>query len=144
MSSDGELRSRCRSVRTTEGVEVEVQSVYVPQHNGMTGGYMFAYKIQITNKAHPTTIKLVSRRWEITDAKGRVKVVEGTGVIGQQPELAPGETFTYQSVCPLETSTGRMRGQFEMYSRASPDSSWNTSFLVDVGEFRFDVDNVHW
>eukprot|EP00889_Picochlorum_renovo_P001553 jgi/Picre1/28583/NNA_003985.t1 len=139
-SPDGGLQSLCKSTRTTEGVQVEVQSVYVPQHNKMTGGYMFAYKIHITNKAHPTTIKLVSRRWEITDAKGRVKIVEGAGVIGEQPELSPGETFTYQSVCPLETTTGRMKGHFEMYSRASPDSSWNTSFLVDVGEFQFDID----
>lgn len=123
----------------TEGVEVEVQSIYVPQHNAMTGGYMFAYKINITNKEHPTTIKLVSRKWEITDAKGRVKVVDGTGVIGEQPELSPGESFTYQSVCPLETSRGSMKGHFEMYSRASPTSSWNTSFLVDIGEFELDV-----
>lgn len=136
----GESLSKCYSSATTEGVEVTVQSIYVPQHSGSTQGFMFAYKISITNKSHPTTIKLIARKWTITDAKGRVKVVEGSGVVGEQPELAPGESFTYQSVCPMETSRGSMKGQFEMYSRASPTTSWNTSFLVEVAEFSLDAE----
>ena len=136
--------AQCCSSRVTEGVEVSVQSIYVPQHSVSTAEYMFAYKITITNVSHPTTIKLVARRWEITDDKGRVRTVEGSGVIGEQPELRPGASFTYQSVCPLETTRGRMRGHFEMYSRASPNTSWNTSFLVDVGEFSLDVDGPQY
>lgn len=137
--------TKCCSTMMTEGVEVTVQSIYVPQHSGSTAAeYMFAYKITITNVSHPTTIKLVARRWEITDDKGRVRTVEGSGVIGEQPELGPGSSFTYQSVCPLETTRGKMRGHFEMYSRASPNSSWNTSFLVDVAEFSLDIDGPHF
>lgn len=134
----------CCSSTVTEGVEVSVQSIYVPQHSGSTTEYMFAYKITITNVSHPTTIKLVARRWEITDGKGRVRTVEGSGVIGEQPELRPGASFTYQSVCPLETTRGRMRGHFEMYSRASPNTSWNTSFLVDIAEFSLDVNGPQY
>lgn len=136
--------SQCYSNKITEGVKVHVQSIYVPQHSGTTSEYMFAYKITITNVSHPTTIKLVARRWEITDGKGRVRTVEGSGVIGEQPELVPGASFTYQSVCPLETTRGTMRGHFEMYSRASPSTSWNTSFLVDVAEFSLDVNGPQY
>ncbi len=66
-------------------------------------------------------------------------MVEGQGVVGAQPILEPGESFTYQSVCPLETPRGRMKGSYEMYSRASPSGQWSTSFLVDIGEFGLDA-----
>ena len=132
--------SETMSVKRTEGVLVKVQSIFVPQHSGLTStNFMFAYKITIVNESHPTTIKLISRRWEIRDQEGRVRLVEGQGVVGEQPELMPGEEFTYQSVCPLETPKGSMSGHFEMYSRASPTGQWNTSFLVDVAEFKLDA-----
>jgi ApaG protein len=130
--------SGTRSSATTEGVRVDVQSIFVPQHSGVQGN-MFAYQITITNVAHPTTIKLISRHWEIKDAKGRERIVDGEGVVGEQPELAPGESFTYQSSCPLQTERGTMKGHFEFYSRASTSTSWNTSFLVYVAQFGLDV-----
>jgi ApaG protein len=130
--------SGTRSSATTEGVRVDVQSIFLPQHSGVQGN-MFAYQITITNVAHPTTIKLISRHWEIKDAKGRERIVDGEGVIGEQPELAPGESFTYQSSCPLQTATGSMKGHFEFYSRASTSTSWSTSFLVYIAQFGLDV-----
>ena len=133
-----ESSSGTRSSATTEGVRVDVQSIFVPQHSGIQGN-MFAYQITITNVAHPTTIKLVSRHWEIKDDKGRERIVDGEGVVGEQPELAPGESFTYQSSCPLQTERGTMKGHFEFYSRASKSTSWNTSFLVYVAQFGLDV-----
>jgi len=133
-----ESSSGTRSSATTEGVRVDVQSIFVPQHSGVQGN-MFAYEVTIVNVAHPTTIKLISRHWEIKDGKGRERIVDGEGVVGEQPELAPGESFTYQSSCPLQTESGRMKGHFEFYSRASTSTSWNTSFLVNVAEFLLDV-----
>ena len=35
-------------------------------------------------------------------------------VVGEQPELAPGETFEYTSACPLRTSMGTMHGSYTM------------------------------
>ena len=133
-----ESSSGTRSSATTEGVRVDVQSIFVPQHSGVQGN-MFAYQITIVNVAHPTTIKLISRHWEIKDAKGRERIVDGEGVVGEQPELAPGESFTYQSSCPLQTDSGSMKGHFEFYSRASQSTSWNTSFLAYVAEFELNV-----
>ena len=51
-------------------------------------------------------VKLVSRRWIIKDGSGRTQVVEGPGVVGEQPRLGPGESFEYTSACPLRTELG--------------------------------------
>jgi len=64
--------------------------------------------------------------------------VKGPGVVGQQPELAKGESFTYQSACPLKSPSGSMKGTFEMYSQHE-SGRWNTSFLVEIAEFGLNV-----
>ncbi len=59
-------------------------------------------------------MQLVSRRWIITDADGHEEIVEGEGVVGEQPLLAPGEGFQYTSFCPLTTPAGSMQGSYRM------------------------------
>ena len=56
----------------------------------------------------------MSRRWVITDGEGEVQVVEGAGVVGEQPLLAPGSSFEYTSFCPLPTPYGTMHGAYRM------------------------------
>ena len=58
----------------------------------------------------PNTLRL--RPDVITDGNQRVQEVRGLGVVGQQPLLAPGETFEYTSGCPLPTPVGTMRGTY--------------------------------
>ena len=60
------------------------------------------------------TVQLISRHWIITDEENRVEEVRGPGVVGEQPVLAPGESFSYTSGCPLRTATGSMRGSYRM------------------------------
>ena len=128
------------SDRVTEGVRVQVRSFFVPfQSRPEASAYLFAYRVRITNESHPTTVKLVSRRWIITDALGRVQEVKGQGVVGEQPELAPGQSFEYESACPLRSSTGTMEGEYEMYSRVSGSNQWTTSFLVRIEAFSLDA-----
>jgi ApaG protein len=57
---------------------------------------------------------LLTRHWIITDANGRVEEVRGPGVVGEQPVLQPGQSFTYTSGCPLRTSFGVMEGTYQM------------------------------
>lgn len=77
------------------------------------GSWFFVYTITISNEgAVPLT--LLARRWVITDADGKVETVEGPGVVGEQPRLVPGESFTYTSGCPLATSFGVMEGSYLM------------------------------
>ena len=90
--------------------EAEVQ--YVPeQSDPQAGHHLFAYTITIRNSGE-VAAQLVSRHWEIEDANGHVQVVDGLGVVGQQPVLAPGEAFRYTSSAPLRTTMGIMSGHY--------------------------------
>ena len=75
--------------------------------------YVFAYTITIQNTGE-VAAQLLSRHWIITDGNGKVQEVHGQGVIGEQPTLAPGESFRYTSGCMLETPVGTMHGSYQM------------------------------
>lgn len=92
------------------------------------GRFVFAYQIRIENQGD-VPAKLISRHWLITDAEGRVQEVRGVGVIGEQPLIAPGESFEYTSGCSIATPVGTMRGAYLM---AADDG---TDFEADIPEF---------
>ena len=98
----------------TRGIRVRVRSMYVPERSAPEQGeYFFAYTVLIANEGEETA-QLVSRRWVITNGEGRVDVVEGPGVVGEQPVLTPGASFEYTSFCPLPTPFGSMEGAYRM------------------------------
>ncbi len=98
----------------TRGIRVRVKSKYVAERsNPARSEFFFAYRIQIGNEGQQT-VKLVSRHWIITDAHGTVQEVQGAGVVGEQPVLAPGESFEYSSACPLTTPFGSMEGSYQI------------------------------
>ena len=102
------------SEATTRGIRVEVLSRYAPQNSWpQHGEWVFEYTVRITNQGSDT-VQLISRHWIITDATGRTQEVKGPGVVGNQPVLAPGESFKYSSWCPLETPMGMMHGTYQM------------------------------
>jgi ApaG protein len=104
------------SEATTRGVRVAVVSEYAPDRSRpVQHQWFFLYTITIANEGHDT-VQLVSRHWIITDGSGRVEEVKGAGVVGQQPVLAPGKSFTYTSGCPLSTPFGVMHGTYQMIS----------------------------
>jgi ApaG protein len=98
------------------------------QSDAENGQYVFAYTITIRNVGHEPA-QLVSRHWIITDADGEVQEVRGLGVVGEQPLLQPGESFTYTSGCPLPTPIGTMRGTYQMVAEDG------THFTADIPEF---------
>lgn len=99
---------------TTHGVRVHVRSQYAAERSDPDRDfYFFTYTITITN-TRPDSVQLLSRHWIITDANGKVEEVRGPGVVGQQPTLRPGTSFRYTSFCPLTTSVGSMRGDYQM------------------------------
>ena len=102
------------SETSTRGIRVRVRSAYVPERSDPAAHHwFFIYNIQISNEGSETA-QLVSRHWIITDANGEVQEVQGPGVVGEQPTLAPGDTFEYTSACPLPTPFGSMRGTYQM------------------------------
>lgn len=102
---------------TTRGVRIEVSSAYVPERSSPAESYyFFAYHVKVTNRGNET-VQLISREWIITNADGHVETVRGEGVVGEQPILAPGQSFEYTSFCPLPTSVGTMHGAYQMRTR---------------------------
>jgi ApaG protein len=102
------------SEAVTNNVRVEVESQYAPEHSQpFDNQWFFYYTVRITNEGEET-VQLLSRHWVIKDATGHVEEFKGPGVVGEQPVLGPGESFQYTSGCPLKTSTGVMRGTYQM------------------------------
>ena len=99
----------------TDGIRVRVQSLYLPdQSSPRDDRYVFAYTITISNES-PRTAQLRTRHWIITDGRGSIEEVRGDGVVGEQPKLAPGQTFQYTSGCVLTTPIGTMQGTYRMW-----------------------------
>lgn len=98
----------------TKGIQVSVETTYQPDFsNPQQHHYVFTYKVRIDNKSNHT-VQLLRRRWEIFDATESRKIVEGEGVVGQQPILEPGESHTYVSGCNLKSGIGKMYGSFTL------------------------------
>ena len=51
-----------------------------------------------------------SRKWSIINSEGEEIIVRGEGVVGEQPFIAPGQTYKYSSFCVLDTPFGTMEG----------------------------------
>jgi ApaG protein len=101
-------------VLTTNGITVCVETQYLPEHsNPRAQVFTFGYHISIENGS-PYTVQLLRRRWIIQDATGRQRIVEGEGVIGEQPILHPGAVHSYSSYCELPTEMGKMHGIYVM------------------------------
>lgn len=94
----------------TKGIAVRVAVSFLPEQSQPDAGKWFwVYHIRIENHSHET-VQLMTRHWRITDAAGRVSLVDGDGVVGEQPVLEPGHSHDYVSGCPLETAHGSMEG----------------------------------
>jgi ApaG protein len=117
------------SQATTRGIQVTVRSSYVPDRSQPTQGqWFFSYRIRISNGGS-VPVQLLNRHWVITDAHGRVEEVRGPGVVGEQPVMAPGESFEYTSFCPLGTPFGTMEGSYEMVTEDGK------RFWAKIGQF---------
>jgi ApaG protein len=96
----------------TAGITVRVAVNFLPEQSRIEAGKWFwVYHIRIENDSGQT-VQLMTRHWRITDARGLVNIVEGDGVVGEQPVLRPGESHDYVSGCPLQTPHGSMQGHY--------------------------------
>ena len=107
----------------TRSIKVSVKPFYLEdQSSPAEGRYVWAYHVRIENRGLET-VQLRNRHWQITDSRGQMQEVRGAGVVGEQPVLAPGESFEYTSGTPLATPSGIMVGSYEMETRGG-DSFW--------------------
>lgn len=99
---------------TTEDITVTVRPIYLDsQSDFFEKRFVFGYFVEILNNGYEE-VQLMRRHWYIRDAEGKVEEVEGAGVIGEQPLIAPGETHAYSSYCVLHTLEGAMKGHYTM------------------------------
>jgi ApaG protein len=81
-----------------DGLRVSVDRVaYMPHLEAPPDKpFPFVYFITIHNDSDET-VTIKGRKWVVTDTQGGTVVVEGDGVVGKFPRLAPGENFPYNS-----------------------------------------------
>ena len=117
---------------TTHSIVITVEPYYLDDESEPGNHrYVWAYKVRIENKGGDT-VQLKSRYWRITNSRGRIQEVRGEGVVGEQPVLAPGESFEYTSGTPLTTPSGIMVGRYYM---ETPDGR---GLDVDIPAFSLD------
>lgn len=98
----------------TEDVVIRVSVSFLPEQSELAKGRWFwAYHVRIENSGN-APVQLLTRHWVITDGRGYRHEVEGEGVVGEQPVVAPGQSFDYVSGCPLATPSGAMEGSYRM------------------------------
>ena len=95
-------------------IDVSAQVAYLADQSDIDARrYVFAYTITITNVG-AVAARLISRHWIISDSNGVVQEVKGDGVVGEQPLLAPRQSFQYTSGTYIATPVGTMRGTYQM------------------------------
>ena len=100
--------------KVTDGITISVEQFYQPDYsNPLQMEFMFAYRITIENN-NPFPVQLLRRHWIICDSNAEQKEVEGEGVIGIQPIIAPNEQYQYISGCNLKSELGKMYGTYLM------------------------------
>ncbi len=118
--------------KTTRAIKITVVPAYLNEQSDPDDHhYVWAYTIQMENLGEET-VQLINRYWHITDAQGAVQEVRGPGVIGEQPVLAPGDSYQYTSGAALKTPSGIMKGHYEMQTQDGE------AFLVEIPTFSLD------
>jgi ApaG protein len=120
-------------MQNQHNIGVTVETDYVQnQSDPDNARYVFAYTITIKNNGSASA-KLLRRRWLITDANNKIQEIRGDGVVGRQPHLRPGETFTYSSAAMIETPFGYMQGNYYLISDDGIE------FDTDIPAFRLSI-----
>ncbi len=118
----------------TKGIRVSVETIYQSAYSRpLESKFVFSYHIIIENLS-VDTVQLLRRHWLIFDSTGLMRQVEGEGVIGQQPVLAPGESHQYASWSPINTEIGKMRGSYTFVRQRD-----GKEFQVAIPEFQLVV-----
>lgn len=98
--------------QTTSGIKVSVETFFQPEESdALQPQFIFAYRVTITNESEHI-IQVKKRHWHIIEADGSKREVEGEGVVGEQPLLNQGQSYTYISGCNLFHEIGKMFGTY--------------------------------
>lgn len=118
----------------TDGVKISVEQFYQADYsNPLQREFMFAYRVTIENN-NSFPVQLLRRHWFIQDSSTEQREVEGEGVIGAQPIIAPLEQYQYISGCNLKSELGQMYGTYLM-----ENVNTKTRFEVKIPVFQMEA-----
>lgn len=119
--------------KLTNGIRITVRPWYLAaQSQPALGRFVFGYHIRIENVGQGPA-QLLTRYWLIKDSNGEETIVEGEGVVGEQPVIAPFRSHEYQSYCVLKSPSGSMEGR---YTFVRSDAS---RFEAEIPRFELDA-----
>lgn len=120
---------------TTRAITVTVRPMFLEDQSSPSDAhFVWAYRVRIENHGNET-VQLLRRHWRITDARGRVQEVKGSGVVGEHPVLQPGGSYEYTSGTPLTTPSGFMVGSYQMTTSGGEE--------FDIAIPAFSLDSPH-
>ncbi len=123
-----------KNTALTSGIYVSAEARYEERFSAPDEmRYIFSYEIEIENRTEKS-IQLISRTWNIFDANGQHRTVQGKGVIGEQPVILPGNSFSYRSACDLLSPFGSMKGAYTVL-----DYSTRALVKVAIPEFKLEA-----
>lgn len=118
------------ATQITKGIKISVTTLYNDEaSHAEHSQHLFTYLVTIENNSD-YSVRLLRRHWHIFDSCGEYSEVEGEGVVGEQPVIAPGEAYEYSSHCNLKTELGKMYGSYIMERTED-----HAQFVVHIPEF---------
>lgn len=122
------------SSKISGGVSIMVDTFYQSEYSDPKNNeFIFAYKITIHN-TNVFPVRLLRRKWRIIDSNGAIREVEGEGVVGVQPQIAPGSHYQYISACHLKSELGKMQGSYQLENVVT-----KKTFQVAIPEFSLEA-----
>lgn len=121
----------------SEQIHIAVDTKYIGKQrkNAEHEVFVFSYTVHITNLSDaPLTLR--NRYWLITNGNGEKVEVSGEGVVGEQPTIAPMQTFKYTSASMLKTEVGSMQGYYEF------EQQDRSMYKAQIPIFRLAVPNA--
>ena len=118
-------------------MRVGANAFYLPDESTPEDNeFVFGYRIVILNEGD-RTVTLLARHWDLIDAKGELREIDGEGVVGQQPRLAPGEAFKCHSFAVLPTRWGTMEGHYNFRAEDNQEQ-----LKIAIGRFYLTQESV--
>lgn len=122
------------NVAVTKGIRITVTTEFRSDLTQLDKRlFFYNYTIKIENLSN-NCVQLISRFWRIVDSLAPTRIVEGKGVIGEQPVLEPGEIYSYTSGCDLSSAVGYMEGHYH-FDVIGDAGNKLSDFTVEVPRF---------
>lgn len=120
-----------------KGIEISVSTRYIPERSNIQEDYyFFEYTVTIKN-TNPFRVRVMNRKWNISDFTHNKRSVANPGVNGQRPFLEPNEEYVYSSYCPFDKPFGFISGGLDL-----ENAEENKQFFVTSPTFFFQSYNA--